>query len=154
LKAVEKNDNVDAQRGLGDIYRYGLADIPCNYEEAIKWYIHAATEWNDEESMYELGLCYSLGLGVVRNDRKAVRWFKQAAVWNYKEAIYKLGESYFWGNGVKKNLQTAAKWYRKAAKLGHADSMYALAICYFDGEGVTKSCKKGLYWLEQYQEYF
>lgn len=52
------------------------------------------------------------------------------------------------------NPKNSTKWYRKAAKLGHGDSMYTLAICYFDGEGVTQNRKKGLYWIEQYQEYY
>ena len=152
FKAIEEEKDYASIRNLADIYRYGLADVPCNYEEAIKLYTKAATEYYDEVAMYELGLCYTYGIGVLENISIAVSYFRQASRCNHKESFHELGTCYLLGTGVKKNPAIATRCYRKAAKLGYAPSMYSLAICYFDGNGVVANRKKAMYWLEQYMK--
>ena len=47
--------------------------------KAVRWYWRAAM-LGDSQAMYNLGCCYSDGLGVAKDDSKAARWFAEAAV--------------------------------------------------------------------------
>lgn len=97
-----------------------------NYIQACKYYRLAAKEGH-AEAQYELSLMYEEGLGVVPDNKKAVRWLRLAAEQGYVEAQYELGSFYRQGKGVPKNDIRAAEWYSKAAGQGHAEAKEFIA---------------------------
>lgn len=66
------------------------------------------------DSLFNLGIQYYEGHGVVKDYQKAFEYFSQAANLNYALAKYYLGEMYASGLGVKANKTLAEEWYTKA----------------------------------------
>ncbi|XPE23621.1 tetratricopeptide repeat protein [Shigella sonnei] len=61
---------------LARISRFAVEPLR-NYEEALQWYLSAATQGH-EVAQYELGRCIQ-GIGVERDEVQAHRWFLQSA---------------------------------------------------------------------------
>ena len=65
-----------------------------------------------------LGVLYSEGQGVARDQAAAFHWFQLAAAQGNPTAEYNLAIAYERGEGVAKNQAEAEKWYTKAAESG------------------------------------
>jgi hypothetical protein len=85
-----------------------------------------------------LGNCYYDGNGVLKDDVKAVKWYKKSAEQGIAEAQSSLGSCYCIGAGVLKDPFESVKWYRKAAEQGDATAQYWLGLYYHSGFGVSK----------------
>lgn len=72
LLAAE-NGKTSAQYELARISRFAVEPLR-NYEEALQWYLSAATQGHDL-AQYELGQMYIQGIGVARDEVQAHRWF-------------------------------------------------------------------------------
>jgi len=66
----------------------------------------------------DLGFMYNDGIGVLENDKTAVKWYTLAAEQGYAKGQYNLGTMYANGRGVPENDKTAVKWYTLAAEQG------------------------------------
>src|SRR5438477_311476 len=103
------------------------------------------------EQLFELGQKYALGEGLVKDEKKAVELYQQAANQGYAKAQHNLGVCYENGKGVAKDEKKAAELYQqatkikeqqillqkevdelhqKAEKLGNAEAQYQLGHCY------------------------
>lgn len=80
-----------AQANLAAIYLQGDEGIPVNYEEAHKWFAAAAVQ-NLAVAQYNLGLMYELGLGIEKNEPRALGWYNLAAKAGQPEAIERLSQ--------------------------------------------------------------
>ncbi len=80
-----------AQANLAAIYLQGDEGTPVNYEEAHKWFAAAAVQ-NLAVAQYNLGLMYELGLGVEKNEARALGWYNLAAKAGQPEAIERLSQ--------------------------------------------------------------
>ena len=58
------------------------------------------------------------GIGLAKNEKKAVECFKAAADRDFPAGLLWLAHCHANGIGVKKDLEEARKWARKAADLG------------------------------------
>ena len=65
-----------------------------------------------------LGVGYLNGLGLKKDEKKALECFKAAADRDLPAGILWLAHCYANGIGVKKDLEEARQWARKAANLG------------------------------------
>jgi uncharacterized protein len=77
--------------------------------EAMKWYRLAADQ-GSPEAQYDIGILFSFGYGVPRNDAEAVKWFQLAADQGNLNGQYALGNSYALGEGVPQNYIYAYMW--------------------------------------------
>ncbi len=89
--------------------------------KAAQLYQLAAKGWNIY-AMYHLAECYRDGVGVSKNEKRTVYWFRKAALYGdeYPNATFELGKCYLAGIGVEKDEEQAKKWLRKAADKGYA----------------------------------
>jgi len=86
----------------------------------------------DAAAQVQLGMTYALG--VPRDSREAMKWFKMAADQGYADGQFRLGGMY--DAGIRPpNPTEAAKWYTLAAKQGYKDAEYRLAVLYDQGRG-------------------
>jgi TPR repeat protein len=69
-------------------------------------------------AQHDLGVLYSKGQGVTRNDAVAARWFRKAAEGGHTNAKYLLGTMYYRGRGVPQDLVQAHMWLSLAAERG------------------------------------
>lgn len=116
-------------------------------------YATALREWKplakqgDADAQYNLGLVYSRGNGVPRDDAEAAKWYRKAAEQGFAAAQFNLGVMYSNGKGVPRDGAEAAKWYRKAAEQGYASAQFNLGRMYKHGNGgLDKSYVQALKW--------
>ena len=101
-------------------YQLGRAYVRAkNYQAAVDQFGKAA-EQGYAPAQNTLGLMYTRGLGVTRDDAEAVNWYRKAAEQGYAPAQNNLGLMYQNGQGVAQDDAEAVGWYRKAAEQGYA----------------------------------
>ncbi len=76
------------------------------------------------------------GLGVEKNEKRAVELYYTAAENGYAPAANALGQCYSFATGVKADDLRAVSCYRRAAEAGYAPAQFHLGVCYFNGQGV------------------
>jgi TPR repeat protein len=65
----------------------------------VYWYQKAADQ-GYVEAQYNLGIAYTIGKGVLKDDKQAVYWYQKAADQEYAEAQSNLGVKYTFGKGL------------------------------------------------------
>jgi uncharacterized protein len=111
-----------------------------------------AADQGDPQAEFFLARHYADGLGVPRDDAKAVEYLRQAAGQGYAPAETGLGSCYAHGQGVKQDYGEAIQWYRKAASQGDPLAEYGLGYAYAQGKGVNKDIKAALNWWRKSAE--
>ena len=130
--------SADFYKGLtADFYKGLTAAQNGDYATALKKWKPIA-EAGNAVAQFNLGLIYEKGLGVLQDDKEAVRWYRLAAVQGDADAQTNLGVRYQKGLGVPQDDKEAVRWYRLAAEQGDADAQYYLGVMYALGKGVIK----------------
>lgn len=80
-----------AQANLAAIYLQGEEGVTVNYDEAHKWFAAAAIQGH-AVAQYNLGLMFELGLGIEKNEAKALGWYNLAAKSGQPEALERLSQ--------------------------------------------------------------
>ena len=104
-------------------------------------------EAGNASAMFNLGVMYAKGEGVVQDHREAVQWYRKAAEAGDAEAMFYLGVRYFEGQGVVQDHREAVQWFRKAAEAGNASAMNNLGAMYRMGEGVVQDFAQSYVWF-------
>ena len=130
----------------------GLATpVAASYDEGAAAFIRgdyeiASREWlalgerGHQSAQYNLGVLYSIGLGVDQNDIEASKWFRRAADRGLPAAQMRLGTAYLEGKGVSEDLKEAYFWFTLAAthfSLGEQHEQ-AVAARESTGAGLTR----------------
>lgn len=106
-------------------------------------------EHGDTWAQNHIGVCYSEGDGVEKNDTLALKWFRIAAENGNITGQLNLGECYYNGEGgLEVDYTQATKWFRKAAESGLGIAQYQLGLCYFNGNGVEQNKEEAFRWLQ------
>jgi uncharacterized protein len=91
--------------------------------------------------MHNIGYYYDRGVGVRRDARQALFWYR--AVWRkhgYESAANNIASIY----RDRKDHRRAFVWYRKAAEAGDGDAFVEIAVRYLRGQGVRKDASCGV----------
>ncbi len=115
-----------------------------------KW--RAEAMQGDADAQNNLGFSYGSGIGVVRDQHEAVRWYRMAAKQGHAGAQYNLGFAYWGGAGIIQDKHEATRWFRKAAEQGHALAQYLLGHAYWEGAGVDRNRHEATHWLRKAAE--
>ena len=102
--------------------------------------------------LLEKGENYYFGRGVKKDNKKAYKYFLDAAKYKDEYAETYLGLFYDKGIAVRKNYEIAYQWYYKAAIKGNAFAQYSLGILYSEGNGVIKDYNKAFIWFQKSAE--
>ncbi len=108
--------------------------------------LNTRAEQGDPRSQFRLGFMYARGMGVEKNEAKAVEWYREAAGQDHVEAQFRLGFMYGNGMGVEKNETEAFSWHQKAAEHGHVIAQYWLGSLYGHGKGVPQDYQMAYMW--------
>jgi TPR repeat protein len=125
--------HVRAMVGAGVIYSDG-PEAFRNPSRAVKNFQMAVEIENDPIAAALLAAAYSNGLGVIKDDPKAVAYYRIAADAGSPVAQYQMGRHYFDGLGVKKDVSVARYWYEKSSDNNHVRASYQFA--YFNHWGI------------------
>ena len=118
-------------------------------EQALKTAVAlwcSAAKRGEARAQYLIATLYDAGRVLVKDEAKAVHWYRQAAEQGYAMAQFDLGVCYDFGRGVQQDSREAVKWYRAAAERGVADAQYNLACCFEEGEGVDENAEEARKW--------
>lgn len=117
--------------------RYFELALDCElrkeFELSFAFFLKAA-EMGNTRAMYRAAHCYVSGVGVEKNEKRALELYSLAADKGYVDAIIALGNCYRNGRGVEKDDNKCLQYYAEASELGDARAAYLLADCYFNGE--------------------
>ena len=122
-----------------------------DYKTAIALWTIGANK-GDAAAQNNLGLMYTQGLGVPRNDKEAVSWFHKAAENGDAAAQNNLGRAYAKGLGVSQDDKQAVSWFRKAAEKGYAEAQDNLGAMYANGRGVSQDYEQAAAWIRKAAE--
>lgn len=109
-------------------------------------------EGGDTFAQTSIGYMLSQGLGVIKNERDAIRWYEKAALKGDSDAQYNLGSMYERGRGTDQDFQKAFEWYTRSAEQGNAFAQANLGSLYYNGNGVERDYKKAAYWYTKSAE--
>lgn len=99
---------------LGKLYRL------LGSSKSLKW-LKNASAMNDPFAKFELGLIYEGGFFVFQSDKRAFKFYKEAAKSDVIDAHMKLGQFYKEGIGTKKDIQKALFHYKKIKELSNSE---------------------------------
>ena len=149
---LAEQGNLDMQYLLGVAYMSGMG-VERNKDIAIKWFNTAATnghkgakafvasygtndneataaswfreegEKGDTDALVALGFCYSTGVGVARDEQKAIDLYLKAAEQNNARAQFLMCIRYGHGLGVAEDNEKANIWFKRAL-----DNKYRKAV--------------------------
>jgi TPR repeat protein/serine/threonine protein kinase len=103
----------------------------------------------DPEAQIHLGRMYENGLGVPRDYRKAMKWYRKAAEQGNADGEVDLGHMYETSEGVAQDYTEAFKWYRKAAEQGSPWGENNLGWSYEEGHAVAQDHAEALRWFQK-----
>ena len=95
----------------------GLAVVGLSAQDNLDA-VRQAADQGDAEAQYNLGVMYNTGMGVLKDDAEAVRWFQLSADQGHASAQLNLGFMYALGRGVLKDDVLAHMWYNIAGANG------------------------------------
>lgn len=95
-------------------------------------------------SCTNLGILYQNGLGVPKDDARAVSFYRKACEDGDALGCNNLGWMYDQARGVTQDAGRAVELYRKACDDGHFMGCGNLAEAYLEGRGVTQDAGRGL----------
>lgn len=140
--------------------------IQRKFKDAIAHYKKSAQN-GYADAQYNLGFCYSHGIGVKQNYLDAIIWYNKAIANGLSQAEdllnelkthgdavaqYNLGSCYAKGYGVTQDYKQAVCWFTLAAKQGHVNAQLALGEAYYSGYGVTRDYRQEVYWYTKAAE--
>ena len=142
---------VPAYKEIARAFRDGHG-TNTNRQQAFLWF-EKAIESSDEEALYEYALCYSRGIGIAFNYKRATELLSKAARLGNEEAFTELNrlkqnKRRHMLNGVYSNAMSllhqkkfaqAEELLRVCLKLGHAKGIYTLGCLNEFGLGIPSN---------------
>jgi TPR repeat protein len=139
------------KQGLSVLFGFGFAAVAF-VSQLSATSLYEAAEKGDAEAQVNLGMMYSAGLGVEKDEAAAFRWIQKAADQGHGEAQFILGLMFNEGIGTAKDESEAVTWYRKAADHGERRAQYQLARAYALGRGVAEDLHEAAQWYRRAAE--
>lgn len=141
---------------VGRSYMNGENGVETDCAEAFRWYSLGA-KTNSGLCLCGLGTCYENGIGIPKDTKSALNYFrkafpaldKQASIGEKYSQFY-LGVYYYFGDrGVPQDYQKAAELFTKSAEQGDSYAQCNLGDCYYEGQGVAQDKLKAKMWWER-----
>ena len=111
-------DVVDIEAELEERYMEALKFLNIEDEEALKKaprLLKKLAVSGHARSQHTLGTLYRYGIGVIENNKQAIRWYKEASEQSFPAAMLSLAESYIEGVGAEKDYLESPLFARDPA---------------------------------------
>jgi TPR repeat protein len=123
-----------------------LEELDEHYEQAIEL-LKRAAQAQHPLAMYNLGVHYLNGNGVIRDREQAKEWFAQAAEKNFVPAMVEFGRMLA-NAGNRRGLE----WLDRAASLGSSKAKLLLGVAFYLGRGGAPDPDLALLWFGRVAE--
>ena len=148
-------DNARAEEIAEKCFRAGLLLVEMEKLNEAYALFCRGIELNPQHALlqFALGQAFDSGLGVEKDDSKAVEWYRRAAEQGLMGAMYFLAEKLQHGQGVH-DPERALDWYRKAAEGGLPEAQFTLGEYYLlcEVEPVVKNWRQAAFWFRKAAE--
>lgn len=134
---------------LTDKQKLGLLIMEAPVQATARKALQKMAVQGDSFAQLFVGGMYENGIGVPRDDAKAVYWIRKSAMHGCVPAQYEFAEMYRVGKVIPKDYSKAVYWYRKTANYGFDEAQLALGNMYSHGWGVKKDIHTALYWYRE-----
>ena len=114
----------------------GVAAYQAGNPQLAAKEFRAAAEKGDSNCQFNLALMHEQGMGLAKDEKEALVWYKKAAEQGNSNAQFNLGVLYENGRGTAVDFAQANQWYRKAAAQGDTLAIGNLGMLYVRGDGV------------------
>jgi len=121
------------------IAAYQANNLPLAHKE-----FRAAAEQGHADSQYNLAIMYEKGIGVDKDEKEAIVWYRKSAVQGNVFAQYNLAVLYENGRGTAVDFAQAHEWYREASAQSDPLAIGNLGMLYLRGQGVKENKVAGL----------
>jgi TPR repeat protein len=121
------------------IAAYQANNLPLAYKE-----FRAAAENGHIDSQFNLALMYEKGIGVSKDEKEAIVWYRKSAEQGNAYAQYNLAVMYENGRGTAVDFAQANEWYRNASVQGDPLAIGNLGMLYVRGQGVKENTIAGV----------
>ena len=138
---LPSSSRADLKQGVA---AYQAGDLPLAFKE-----FHASAEKGEADCQFNVALMYEKGIGVTKDEKEAVVWYRKSAEQGNSNAQFNLGVLYENGRGCAVDFAQANQWYRKASVQGDALAIGNLGMLYLRGDGVKADKVAGLALLLQ-----
>jgi TPR repeat protein len=109
----------------------------------------AKAEKGDAEAQLNLAGCYAKGIGVIKDELKAVEWLQKSAAQGNGKAQTLLGAHYLLISTIPDKFSKALEWLQKGANQGVGMAQVYLGVCYSEGYGTEKNGVKAVEWFQK-----
>ena len=123
---------------------YNANNLPLAYAEFL-----AGAKEGHIDSQFNVALMHENGIGVEKDAKQAVVWYRKAAEQGSSLAQFNLAVLYENGRGTEVNFAEANEWYRKASVQGDPLAIGNLGMLYIRGDGVPVNKIAGIALLLQ-----
>ena len=124
------------------------------YPQAYKLLLQLAKQ-EHAEAQFEIGSLLAFGLGVPKDHKESLKWYRKAADNGSSRALAYLGSAYSMGMGdFPKDRAQAKKLFLLAAEQGHARAQSFLGGLYFSGNGIPKNNIQAYKWWALSEKHF
>ncbi len=139
LEKATVHGHASAPLALGDIYIFGNKEynISPDYNKVTE-YFELAAKRGHFAAQFLLGWYYYNGIGLQKNAKKAVYWWKKSSKQGFMLSTEFLSICYYYGDGIKKSNDKAIKYF--------------LESCYHDES--PKKDNVGYGWQNHFMEYY
>ena len=138
MERVEVGD-VHAMDQLGCWYAEGMRGLPQDRDKALDLWRRAG-ELGYTKAYYSIGNAYLQGLGVERDEKKAVHYWELAAIGGDAASRHNLGNA----EGCAGNIDRALKHFMIAVRDGSDSSLKAIKQLFMDGHATKDDYAKAL----------
>ncbi len=121
------------------IAAYQANNLPLAYKEFL-----AAAENGHIDSQFNLALMFEKGIGIGKDEKEAIAWYRKSAEQGNAFAQYNLAVMYENGRGNAVDFTQANEWYRKASVQGDPLAIGNLGMLYVRGQGVKENTIAGV----------
>lgn len=143
--AAEAGDPA-AQADLASLMQSGLVIDASPETLPMHVWFEDAAEGGDLTGAYNFAVCLAEGVGVERDDQRAVHWLRRAAE-GVVEAQYWYGRMLAEGRGIVQDDREAAVWLARAAEAGMAEAQLMLGEFHAEGRGMTRNHELAKAWF-------
>jgi TPR repeat protein len=119
IKDLAERGHPDSMCLYGQILNEGRAGLDPNPTQGVVWLRRCAELHQHAQAIYEIGVAFYTGEGVIENECEAVKYFRLASDKGHPGASYLLGDCLLDGFGVERDRAEALERLIEAAERGH-----------------------------------
>ncbi len=134
---------------VGNLWFISTLEDPRKFYRDKKHFLttYVGAVRGDAESQFDLGNAYRSGRGTIKDHKKKIRWYREAAEQGHVTAQYNLGFAYRDEQGIAQDHSEALKWFRKAGVQGELLAQFMVGDMYRLWLGVDRDPVSALMWL-------